>query len=63
MKLQTIPYTDYKIDLPRIGQHIVGQVQNGNIVVYQAFNPAIAAYAVIAIQNEEIVRKLKIDKV
>jgi glutamyl/glutaminyl-tRNA synthetase len=46
MQLNTIPYTGYNTNLPKTGQHIVGQIQNGNIVVYQAFNPAIATYAV-----------------
>ena len=46
MKLETIPYTDYESDLPQTGQHILGQVRGDNIIVYQAFNPVIAKYAV-----------------
>jgi Domain of unknown function (DUF4291) len=46
MKLETIPYTNYELGLPQSGQHILGQLRGENIIVYQAFNPAIANYAV-----------------
>jgi Domain of unknown function (DUF4291) len=46
MKLETIPYTNYELGLPQNGQHILGQLRGENIIVYQAFNPAIANYAV-----------------
>ena len=46
MKLQTIPYAQYEQGLPQSGQHILGQLRGENIIVYQAFNPQIAEYAV-----------------
>ena len=47
MKLETIPYTEYETDLPQEGRCILGQMTNEeNLVVYQAFNPSIAQYAV-----------------
>ena len=46
MTLQTIPYKNYESGLPQNGQHILGQLRGQNIVVYQAFNPQIATYAV-----------------
>ncbi|MEZ4849259.1 MAG: DUF4291 domain-containing protein [Bacteroidia bacterium] len=46
MNLTTIKYTNYERNLPQEGRHIIGQVQGENIVVYQAFNPQIAKYAV-----------------
>jgi hypothetical protein len=46
MKLETIPYKNYEMGLPQNGQHILAQLRGENIIVYQAFNPAIAAYAV-----------------
>jgi hypothetical protein len=46
MNLETISYKNYEIGLPQTGQHILGQLRNENIIVYQAFNPAIADYAV-----------------
>jgi Domain of unknown function (DUF4291) len=46
MKLETILYSQYENDLPQSGQHILGQLRGENIIVYQAFNPAIANYAV-----------------
>lgn len=46
MNLQTIPYTQYEEKVPQEGQHILAQYDQKNIVVYQAFNPRIARYAV-----------------
>lgn len=46
MNLQTTPYLLYEGDLPQNGHHILGQIRNGNIIVYQAFNPKISQYAV-----------------
>jgi len=46
MNLITIPYTAYEMGLPQSGQHILGQLIGKNIIVYQAFNPDIAEYAV-----------------
>jgi hypothetical protein len=46
MNLETIPYPEYETGLPQSGQPILGQLRGENIVVYQAFNPQISAYAV-----------------
>jgi hypothetical protein len=47
MNLQTILYKDYETHLPQEGRHILGQMTNAeNLIVYQAFNPSIAKYAV-----------------
>ncbi len=47
MNLETILYRDYETDLPQEGRCILGQMTNTeNLVVYQAFNPSIAKYAV-----------------
>lgn len=46
MKLQTIHYLNYEKKLPQKGQHILAQCSDENIIVYQAFNPRIATYAV-----------------
>ena len=47
MNLKTIPYKDYETNLPQEGRCILGQMTNEeNLVVYQAFNPSIAKYAV-----------------
>ncbi len=46
MKLETIKYKDYELELPKEGNHVIGQILNGNIVVYQAFNNEIANYAI-----------------
>ena len=40
------PYHSQLSRLPAEGAHIIGQLRNDTIVVYQAFNLAIAAYAV-----------------
>lgn len=46
MYLKTIPYPKYEENLPQKGQHILAQCSDENIIVYQAFNPRIAKYAV-----------------
>ncbi|AFL82002.1 hypothetical protein Aeqsu_2546 [Aequorivita sublithincola DSM 14238] len=46
MKLKTIKYAQYEKDLPQIGKHIIGQTNNENIIVYQAFNPNISKWAI-----------------
>ncbi|OJJ22029.1 hypothetical protein BKI52_08295 [marine bacterium AO1-C] len=47
MNLETILYKDYEAYLPQEGRCILGQMTNAeNLVVYQAFNPSIAKYAV-----------------
>ena len=46
MKLKTKPYLTYENDLPPSGNHIVAQQEEDNLIVYQAFNPHIARYAV-----------------
>jgi len=46
MNLKTIPYFDYEKDLPQSGQHILAQQKENSLIVYQAFNPRIASYAV-----------------
>lgn len=39
-------YTDQQMRLPKAGKQIIGQRDGENIIVYQAFNPYIAKYAV-----------------
>lgn len=46
MNLETIHYTAYEQDLPQSGRHILCQERGDNLIVYQAFNPHIANYAV-----------------
>jgi Domain of unknown function (DUF4291) len=46
MTLKTTPYTTYETALPQTGKHIIGQLRGDNIIVYQAYNPYIAHYAV-----------------
>lgn len=46
MNLKTIPYPQYENKLPQEGYHILAQTRDENIIVYQAFNPRIASYAV-----------------
>ena len=45
IKLETIPYTQYEKDVPQTGEHIFAQQSEATIIVYQAFNPKIANYA------------------
>ena len=44
MDLETELYTEQTARLPKSGQQIIGQIQNGQIIVYQAFNPKIADF-------------------
>ncbi|MDF1696680.1 MAG: DUF4291 domain-containing protein [Saprospiraceae bacterium] len=46
MNLKTIAYIDYETKLPQSGNWIVGQEKNDSLIVYQAYNPNIAKYAV-----------------
>ncbi|MBL7726138.1 MAG: DUF4291 domain-containing protein [Dinghuibacter sp.] len=46
MNIATEPYVQSVARLPKNGQHIVAHRQNGFVVVYQAYNKAIAGYAV-----------------
>jgi len=46
MKLKTELYTTQKERLPEKGQHLIGQINDEQIVVYQAFNPKISRFAV-----------------
>lgn len=43
--LETIKYADYEEGLPQEGKHILGQEKGEHIIVYQAFNLNISAYA------------------
>lgn len=46
MDLETELYIEQIARLPKAGLQIIAQVQNGQIVVYQAFNSKIADYAI-----------------
>lgn len=46
MNITTELYTEYKNRLPQSGRHITAAMANGTLVVYQAFRPAIAEWAV-----------------
>lgn len=46
MNLTTIKYTEYESQVPQEGRHLIGQTRGNNIIVYQAFNPRIATYAI-----------------
>jgi hypothetical protein len=39
-------YTEQKERLPKTGRQVIGNRESENIIVYQAFNPRIAAYAI-----------------
>ncbi|MEM6298495.1 MAG: DUF4291 domain-containing protein [Bacteroidota bacterium] len=43
--LKFIPYEDYEVNLPQAGNWILGSEKDDKIIVYQAFNSAIANYA------------------
>jgi len=45
-KMKLEKYTDQVNRLPKAGRQIIGQTDGDNIIVYQAFNPLIANYAV-----------------
>jgi hypothetical protein len=46
MKLDLIKYPQYVKQVPETGKHILAQQTENQILVYQAFNPSIADYAV-----------------
>jgi hypothetical protein len=46
MNLKTIKYSNYEKKLPQSGKHIIGQLRNDNIIVYQAFNLNISKWAI-----------------
>lgn len=46
MNLKTTFYKDYVNHLPQTGNHILAQQKSNSLIVYQAFNPRIAKYAV-----------------
>ena len=46
MNLSTIPYSQYETLLPQSGNWIVGQEIEDDLIVYQAFRPEIADYAI-----------------
>ncbi|RBL88867.1 hypothetical protein [Chitinophaga flava] len=46
MKLKIVSWKKLQETLPTSGKHIVAQQTDDSLVVYQAFQPAIANYAV-----------------
>jgi hypothetical protein len=44
--MKTEKYLEQQKRLPKTGKQIIAQKENDNIIVYQAFNPSIAKYAV-----------------
>ncbi|MFK7946108.1 MAG: DUF4291 domain-containing protein [Saprospiraceae bacterium] len=46
MKIQTTNYQNYLQQIPEKGRHILAQQTDNKILVYQAFNPNIARYAI-----------------
>lgn len=46
MKPQYTTYTNYLKSIPETGQHILAQQTDDQILVYQAYNPAIADFAI-----------------
>ena len=44
--LETVGYVDYESDLPKTGKHIIGSWTDKGIIVYQAYRPSIAKFAV-----------------
>ncbi len=46
MNLETILYTKYLKGIPKEGQHILAQQSETELIVYMAFNDAIANYAI-----------------
>ena len=45
MELNTLPYLKQESIWPKDGRHILAQYDNNSIIVYQAYRPAIANYA------------------
>ena len=46
MNLRLLPHQDYIQSIPEVGFHILSQQTENEILVYQAYNNAIADYAV-----------------
>lgn len=46
MNFDTVFYENYENGLPQTGNHILAQQRANTVIVYQAFNPHIAEYAV-----------------
>jgi hypothetical protein len=46
MKIRTESYTEAQKALPIVGQYVIGHQTEDEIVVYQAYKPSIASYAV-----------------
>jgi len=46
MNFRTINYSEYEKDLPQEGKYILAQQTDEHILVYQAFRPSIANYAI-----------------
>lgn len=46
MKIQTTNYQNYLQQIPEKGRHILAQQTEDKVLVYQAFNPKIARYAI-----------------
>ncbi|MBC6993483.1 DUF4291 domain-containing protein [Neolewinella lacunae] len=46
MQFTTIPYPQYLESVPQTGRHILGHQRAGQILVYQAYNHAIADFAI-----------------
>lgn len=44
--LKTVLYSDYEIDLPQTGKQIIGSRSSESVIVYQAYRPSIAEFAV-----------------
>ena len=44
--MKTEKYIQQKERIPKSGKQIIGQSENNNIIVYQAYNPRISSYAV-----------------
>lgn len=46
MNFKTTRYADYEKNLPQVGKHILAQQTDELILVYQAYRPSIAKYAI-----------------
>jgi hypothetical protein len=46
MKVETAPYLEQEQVWPTEGRHILAQYDYNSVLVYQAFRPAIGAFAV-----------------
>ena len=44
--MRTEKYREQRTRLPQTGKQIIGRLENESIIVYQAFNPNIASYAI-----------------